>query len=106
MIDTKQGGRLFGTVMTVELVKNDLTFEVGRVFLLCHRNEEPLLVGCPTFGVHFKSGRWFFIICSTDGHHGRRGLVFCRFRLGSFRAFPLQFIDPGLPFVMGLFLPL
>ncbi|MGE6107935.1 hypothetical protein, partial [Aeromonas sobria] len=41
------------TVMTVEIVKNDLTFEVGRVFLLSHRNEEPLLVGCPTFGVHF-----------------------------------------------------
>ncbi|MEI4960441.1 hypothetical protein, partial [Aeromonas caviae] len=41
------------TVMTTEIVKNDLTFEVGRVFLLSHRNEEHLLVGCPTFGVHF-----------------------------------------------------
>ncbi|MGN5106184.1 alpha/beta hydrolase [Aeromonas caviae] len=37
---------------------------------------------------------------------GRQGLVFCRFRLGRFAALPLQFIDPGLPSVLGLFLPL
>ena len=29
--------------------------------------------------------------------------MFCRFRLGRFAALPLQFIDPGLPSVLGLF---
>ncbi|MDE7529780.1 hypothetical protein, partial [Aeromonas salmonicida] len=50
-----------GTVMAVEIMENNLTFKVGRVFLLSHINENPYSLGVQLSG--FTSERRFFMAC-------------------------------------------